>query len=109
MVTDKISNRKRNSWSLVVSGVFTIYTLPAYAHGGADFAIGIILLWVLFPLLLLFVIILPIAYLIGKLFHLKKKLVVVYAVALTILIYLVALPNLQSIINWIVNLQYYFD
>ena len=95
-------------WILIYSVLF-IFASPAYAHGGVAFTVGVILIWGVLPLFIISLVVLPLCLLFGKLFHLKKKLVVAIGVVVTILIYLLSLPNLQSIINWLVDLQYYFD
>ncbi len=94
---------------ILIYGVLAIFAAPAYAHGGFQFAVGVILIWGVLPLLIIFLIVLPLSLLLGKLFHLKKKIVVTAGIVVTILLYLLALPNLQAIINWVVDLQYYFD
>lgn len=104
-----VTRRVRNIWSVIFLCVLFAYASPVYAHGGVEFVIGIFIVWVLIPLLLYSLIVFPIILLFGKIFQLKRKLVVVISVALSVLIYIITLPNLKSIIKWLIDLQYIFD
>ncbi len=94
---------------ILIYGVLAVFAAPAYAHGGFEFAAGVVLIWGVLPLLIISLVVLPLSLLLGKLFHLKKNIVVSAGIVVTISLYLLALPNLQAIINWVVELQYYFD
>lgn len=102
-------NNTMTRLSIILFSTLLIFTSQAYAHGGPEFAAMVILIWGLVPILIISLAVLPLSLLIGKLFHIKRKWSVTSGVVVTILIYLLAIPHLQSIINWVLDLQYYFD
>ncbi len=89
--------------------VLSIFTSPAYAHGGADFIAMMVFIWGFIPLIVISLVVLPLTLLIGKQFQLKRKRSITVGIVVTILIYPLYLQNIRSISRWVVDLQYYFD
>jgi hypothetical protein len=103
MVGQVKDKRVWNIWSVIALGLLAGYASPAYAHGGADFFLLLFLIWVVMPLFLFFLIVFPVVLLLGKIYNLEKKRVVAISAGAAILIYIVALPNMQSIIKWLLS------
>ena len=98
----------KNIWLLFAS-ILCIYAAPVYAHGGPVFAIMLILIWGMIPLLVISVVVIPLSLLFGRIFHWKRKPVIASGIAVTVLSYLLSLPNMPAIIKWVVDLQYVFS
>ncbi len=94
---------------ILILGALGLFATPAYAHGGPVFAFMMILIWGVIPILVISLIVLPLTMLLGRLLHWRRKSAVMVGIGATLLLYLLCLPNMQAIMNWVVDLQYYFD